>query len=134
MASAPSPPRPRAPAPGTPPAAPPAAQPAAPPAAPPGPAWLPRHGADLQILDKEDATHETRRVAVGASVKVAGLTIAVEACLVRPAGHARDAAAYVEITDRNPAIQPFKGWLLAAEPAASVFEHPLYDVRVSGCD
>jgi hypothetical protein len=115
----------------------PSTQPAAPPAAaaiPAGPAWLPRQSAELQILDKVDATHETRDVKVGGSVKVAELTISVEACLVRPPDRERDAAAYVDITDSNPAIQPFKGWLLAAEPAASVFEHPLYDVRVTGCD
>lgn len=106
----------------------------APPAKPaPEPAWLPRHSAELQILDKVDATHETLDVAVGSSAKVGDLTIAVEACLVRPPDRERDAAAYVDITDRNPAIRPFRGWLLAAEPAASTFEHPIYDVRVTGC-
>lgn len=122
-------------------APPPAATPApgaapAPPAKPPPPpepAWLPRHSAELQILDKVDATHETLDVAVGASAKVGDLTIAVQACVVRPPDRERDAAAYVDITDRNPAIRPFRGWLLAAEPAASTFEHPLYDVRVTGC-
>ncbi len=127
-----------------PPAVPPAAAPAPAPGSPeaaqpaaPEPVeksvWLPRHTAELQILDKVDATHEVRDVAVGSSLKVAGITIAVEACLVRPANEQRDAAAYVDITDANPAIEPWKGWLLAAEPGASVFEHPIYDVRVTGC-
>ncbi len=101
--------------------------------APSGPAWLSRHNAELQILDKVDATHETRAVPVGSSIKIDGLTIAVGACLVRPPDQERDAAAYVDITDSNPAIQPFRGWLLAAEPGAAVFEHPIYDVRVTGC-
>ena len=121
-------------------APPPAATPApgaapAPPAdppPPPEPAWLPRHSPELQIFDKVDATHETLDVAVGASAKVGDLTIAVQACVVRPPDRERDAAAYVDITTASgdPAVP---GWLLAAEPAASTFEHPLYDVRVTGC-
>ncbi|HWA81763.1 MAG TPA: DUF2155 domain-containing protein [Acetobacteraceae bacterium] len=107
--------------------------PASPPAPPAGPQWLPRHTAELQILDKVDATHETRDVAVGASVTVGEITIAVAACLVRPPDQQRDAAAYVNITDKNSATAPFHGWLLAAEPSVSVFEHPIYDVRVTGC-
>lgn len=103
------------------------------PAVPPKPAWLPRHVAELQILDKIGATHETRDVAVGSSVTVGTITIKVEACDVRPPDQERDAAAYVDITDRNPDIPAFQGWLLAAEPGASVFEHPIYDVHVIGC-
>ncbi|HUC18958.1 MAG TPA: DUF2155 domain-containing protein [Acetobacteraceae bacterium] len=87
----------------------------------------------MQILDKVDATHQTRDVAVGTSVTIGEITIAVASCLVRPPDQERDAAAYVNITDKNPAIAPFHGWLLAAEPSVSVFEHPIYDVRVIGC-
>ncbi len=94
---------------------------------------MPRHTAELQILDKVDATHETRDVAVGASVTVGEITIAVASCLVRPPDQERDAAVYINVTDKNPAIAPFHGWLLAAEPSVSVFEHPIYDVRVTGC-
>jgi hypothetical protein len=111
----------------------PAPAPPAKPPPPPEPAWLPRRSAELQILDKVDATHETLNVAVGSSVKVGDLTIAVKACLVRPPDRERDAAAYVGITGRDPAVRPFRGWLLAAEPAVSTFEHPIYDVRVTGC-
>jgi hypothetical protein len=126
-----------APLPGTPAPAAPAPNvqqlPPAAPAPPPEPAWLPRHVAELQILDKIGATHQTRDVAVGSSATVGTLTVKVEACYVRPPDQERDAAAYVEITDRNPDVPAFQGWLLAAEPGASVFEHPIYDVHVTGC-
>jgi hypothetical protein len=85
------------------------------------------------VLDKVDATHTDLTIAVGASAKVGTLTIVVKACLVRPPDRKSDAASYLDITDKNAAVPAFHGWLLAAEPGASVFEHPIYDVRVTGC-
>ena len=99
----------------------------------PEPAWLPCKVVELSVLDKVDATHTDLSVAVGSPVTVATLVITVRAGLVRPPNQPRDTAAYVDITDKNPAIAAFHGWLLAAEPGASVFEHPIYDVRVTGC-
>jgi hypothetical protein len=89
--------------------------------------------AELQVLDKIDATHTELAVAVGASATIGTLTIAVKACLVRPPDRKSDSAAYVDITDKNSAVPAFHGWLLAAEPGTSVLEHPIYDVRVTGC-
>ncbi|MGH7122460.1 MAG: DUF2155 domain-containing protein [Acetobacteraceae bacterium] len=119
-----------------PPAAPPGggAAPAEPPqpAAPP-PAWLPRQTAELQIVEKVNATYRTLDVAVGKTAKVDRLAIAVKACVVRPPGQQRDAAAYLDITGKSAQSPSFQGWMLAAEPAVSLFKDPLYDVRVIGC-
>lgn len=102
------------------------------PAAPPEP-WLARPIAHLQILNKIDATRTSLSIAVGKAATFATLSIRVAACLVRPPNVAPDAAAYLEITDKNPAITGFHGWLLAAEPGAATFAHPIYDVRLMGC-
>ena len=99
----------------------------------PAPAWLPRHSAELQIVEKVNATHRTLDVPVGGTAKFDTLAIAVKACLVRPPGQQRDAAAFLDISGRNAASPVFQGWMLAAEPAVSLFEDPLYDVRVTGC-
>ena len=112
--------------------APPAAA-ATPPAPTTSPAWLPRRVAELQIVDKVNATHRILAVPVGGSARVGALAIKVKACLVRPPGHQRNAAAYLDIVGKNPAAPAFQGWMVAAEPAASVLEDPIYDVRVSGC-
>ncbi len=142
-APAPATPTPAAPAAATPaPAAPAAgaapgagASPATPPAqaAAPPPAWLPRQSAELQVVEKMNATHRTLEVPVGGTAKVDALAIAVKACLVRPPDQQRDAAAYLDITGKDTASPVFQGWMLAAEPAVSLFEDPLYDVRVTGC-
>ena len=114
------------------------AQPAEPgqeqaPATPPAPAWLPRAAATLILLDKIAAQPRTVTVQVGEQVAFGSLTIAVRACDVRPPDVAADAAAFLVITDRNPGMPGFNGWMLADEPAASMLQHPVYDVRLAGC-
>lgn len=103
------------------------------PAPPPPPAWLPRHTAVLQIVEKVDATHRSLTVPVGSTTKIGTLAIAVKACVVRPPGQERDAAAYLDIVGKDKAAPLFQGWILAAEPAVSVFQDPIYDIRVTGC-
>ncbi len=114
------------------------AQPAEPgqeqaPAAPPAPAWLPQPAARLILLDKIAAQPHTVTVKVGEQVVFGSLTIAVRACDVRPPDVAADAAAFLAITDRNPGMPGFNGWMLADEPAVSMLQHPVYDVRLVGC-
>jgi hypothetical protein len=126
--------------PGDPSAGPAALAPAAP--AVPGPdmtplsrsnAWLPAGTARLQALDKVNAQATALTVKVGQTASFGSLTIAVKACVVRPPDQPADAAAYLDVTDRNPDSPPFNGWLLSHEPSASMMEHPIYDIRVSGC-
>ena len=103
------------------------------PAVPPPPAWLPRQAATLILLDKIAAQPRTVTVKVGEQVVFGSLTIAVRACDIRPPGVPADAAAFLVITDRNPGLPGFSGWMLAEEPAASMLQHPVYDVRLAGC-
>ncbi|MGH7102134.1 MAG: DUF2155 domain-containing protein [Acetobacteraceae bacterium] len=104
------------------------------PSPPPPPAWLPRPTAVLQIVEKVDATHRSLTIPVGSTTKIGTLAIEVKACVVRPPGQERDAAAYLDIVGKDKAAPLFKGWILAAEPAVSVFQDPIYDVRVTGCE
>ena len=107
---------------------PPAAAPAEPAAA-----WVPRGEAELQVLDKINARAETIAVRDGAQGQVGSLTIAVRSCLVRPPDRPADATAFVVITDAHPDAPHFRGWMFHDEPAASMLEHPIYDVRLLGC-
>lgn len=109
------------------------AQPLAPPAPAPPPQWEPRATAELEVLDKLEATSRTLKVAVGQSVQAGSLTIAVKECVVRPPDLAPDAAAYLVITDSNPGEPGFQGWMLKDEPWVAMLQSPLYDVRVIGC-
>jgi hypothetical protein len=104
--------------------------------APPAPepnAWEPRNTAELDALNKIDARVTHLEVPVGKSATFGTLTIAVKSCEVRPPDRAPDAAAWLDITDSNPNSPSFHGWMLAQEPAVSVLEHPVYDVKLADC-
>jgi hypothetical protein len=95
--------------------------------------WLPQGNAVLQVLDKVNAQNAVLTVKVGDKTQYGSLAIAVQACDVRPPDQPQDAAAFLVITDSHPDAPGFHGWMLADEPALSMLQHPIYDVRVIGC-
>jgi hypothetical protein len=109
-----------------------ASQPATPSALPMN-AWLPRQTADLKTLDKVSTRVADLSVRVGRSALFGSLTIAVRACVVRPPDQAADAAAWLDITDSHPDTPQFHGWMVLSAPTVSLLQHPVYDVRLSGC-
>lgn len=110
------------------------------PLATPGPAaaqdWVPRQGAELQVLDKVTARISVLRAGVGQAAQYGTLTITVRACNARPPDEVPDAAAFLEMTDSRRSAgsqQVFRGWMFANAPGVSMLEHPVYDVRVLDC-
>ena len=95
--------------------------------------WIPRPVAELRALDKVDGRTATLTVPVGQSVTFGSLTIVVQACDVRPPDQPEDATARLVITDSHAGEPGFSGWILRSDPAVSMLEHPVYDVRVVGC-
>ena len=95
--------------------------------------WLPAGTAKIQALDKVNAHATALIVKVGQSAVFGSLTIQVKACVIRPPDQPADAAAYLDVTDSHPDSPGFAGWMLQQEPAASMMQHPMYDLRVTGC-
>ncbi len=98
--------------------------------------WVPRQGAELQVLDKVTARVSVLHANVGQAAQYGTLTIAVRACNARPPDEVPDAAAFLEMTDSRRAAgaqQVFRGWMFANAPGVSMLEHPVYDVRVLDC-
>jgi hypothetical protein len=95
--------------------------------------WLPRQGVELQALDKVTARRTVLDGHVGQTMQFGTLSIIVTACVVRPPDQPADAAAFVQIADSHKDEPGFRGWMLKNEPAVSMFEHPLYDIRLNGC-
>ncbi len=95
--------------------------------------WVPRDTADLLVLDKVNAKSTAVTLKVGQAADNASLSIALRACVVRPPDLPKDSAAYLDITDSRPGAPGFHGWMLANEPAVSMLEHPIYDVRLVAC-
>ena len=98
--------------------------------------WVPRQGAELQVLDKVTARISVLRAGVGQAARYGTLTITVRACNARPPDEVPDAAAFLEMTDSRRAAgsqQVFRGWMFANAPGVNMLEHPVYDVRVLDC-
>jgi hypothetical protein len=95
--------------------------------------WLPAGMAKLQALDKVNAQASALAVKVGQSTTFGSLTITVKSCVIRPPDQPADAAAFVDVTDSHPDSTGFSGWLLENEPSVSIMQHPIYDLRVTGC-
>jgi len=95
--------------------------------------WQPASAAKVQALDKVNAQAVNLTVKVGQAITFESLTIDVKACLVRPPDQPADAAAYLQVTDGHPDAPGFTGWMLANEPAVSMMQSPIYDIRVVGC-
>jgi hypothetical protein len=95
--------------------------------------WLPATTVKLQALDKVNAQTAALTIKVGGSAAFGSLTIAAKACAVRPADQPADAAAYLTVTDSHPDSPGFDGWMLQQEPSLSMMQHPVYDLRVTGC-
>ena len=95
--------------------------------------WLPQTSAMLQVLDKLNAQNAVLTVKVGQSTQFGSLTIHVQSCQVRPLNQPQDATAYLTITDSHADQPGFRGWMLSNNPSLSMLQHPIYDVRVTGC-
>ena len=96
-------------------------------------AWVPQGAAQVQVLDKVNAQNTVLTLKVGQQAQYESLTILVTACSTHPPDQPRDAAAYLKITDSHADAPGFQGWMLADNPALSMLESPMYDVRVVGC-
>ncbi|WP_428492856.1 DUF2155 domain-containing protein [Rhodopila sp.] len=95
--------------------------------------WVPATVAKLQALDKVDAQAKELTIKVGQTARFGSLTIAVKSCMIRPPNLPADAAAYLDVTDSHPDQPGFDGWMLQDEPSVSMMQHPIYDLRVTGC-
>lgn len=100
---------------------------------PPPPAWEARDTAELKVLDRINARAVTVTAKVNEPVQFQTLTITARACVVRPKDQDPDAAAFLEITEASAVAPLFRAWMLVSEPSVSLFEHPLYDIRLVGC-
>lgn len=96
-------------------------------------AWVPKGTADLVLLDKISGQPTDVSVKVGDSTVFGSLTIAVNNCVVRPPDQPEAAASYVDVTDTRGQTDIFHGWILAKTPALSQMEHPVYDLKLTGC-
>lgn len=99
--------------------------------------WKRRNEAVLRLLNIPDDTVRQVVVRVGGSIRAGGLSLRVQACVVRPAALPWNAAAFLQASSKTrlrPPHKLFDGWLIANDPAAAVLETPTIAVSLVGCD
>jgi hypothetical protein len=96
-------------------------------------AWQARGTAEIQALDKISTRSATLTIRVGQAAQFGTLTVTVEACVARSPEQTPDSAAFLIVNDPRPGAPTFRGWMFASDPAVSMLEHPIYDVRVLAC-
>jgi hypothetical protein len=96
--------------------------------------WVLRQAGTLRVLNKLDSTVQTLKLNVGQTVQLQSLSITLEACAVRPDDLPADATAHLKVTDSRPDQPGYDGWILQQEPAINLFEHPVYDIQLAGCN
>ncbi len=109
------------------------AEPVAPPVISPPDTWQPRNAGILRVLNKLDSTVTKLTLKVGETTQLQSLSITLKACDVRPPDLPADSTAQLVVSDSREGAPGFNGWILANEPAASMFEHPVYDIQLAGC-
>ncbi len=94
-------------------------------------------GVVLQGLDKITARISRIEAPINRPVGFGTLEIIARTCYQAPPEETPESAAFLEIRElkpNEPPIDVFSGWMFASSPALSAMEHPVYDVRVIGCD
>ncbi len=100
---------------------------------PPSDSWLSRPSVELAALDKITARVTPLVGKVGQTLAFGTLSIAVRNCIVRGPDQPVDQAVYLDITDSRAGGPGFHGWMLLSSPGLSMFENPVYDIRLIGC-
>lgn len=91
-------------------------------------------GATFRVLDKITVEVTDVELATGASEQIGMLTIRAGECRYPQGDPARDAFAYVTITDELEGAAVFEGWMIGSSPALNPLEHARYDVWVLRCN
>jgi hypothetical protein len=110
------------------------ADPVTPPSISPPDTWVQRTGGELRVLNKLDSTVQTLTLKVGETATLQTLSITLLACAVRPDDLPEDATAHLKVVDGRPEQPGFDGWILQREPGINMFEHPVYDIQLAGCN
>ena len=94
------------------------------------------YAVNLQILDKITSQIKTIEINVNDTYNFGTLKIEIYACYKRPPEEIPEDFILLKIFDtlqNNNLEKVYQGWMISSSPAATPFEHPIYDVWVQEC-
>jgi len=90
----------------------------------------------LKVLDKITSQINTIKINVNDTHEYGTLKIEIYACYKRPPEEIPEDFVLLKIFDtlnENNLEKVYQGWMISSSPAATPFEHPIYDVWVMEC-
>ena len=92
----------------------------------------------IKILDKISSKNVSLKLVNGENFKYADLEIKSIKCKHSEFDDDPEITAYVQVKDlsnkKNDEVYVFNGWMFSSSPSINPFDHPVYDIWLTGCD
>ena len=92
----------------------------------------------IKILDKISSKNISLKLINGDNFKYSDLQIKSIKCKHSEFDDDPEIIAYVQVRDlsnkKNDEVYVFNGWMFSSSPSINPFDHPVYDIWLTGCD
>ena len=92
----------------------------------------------IKILDKISSKNVSLELINGENFKYADLQIKSIKCKHSEFDDDPEITAYVQVKDlsnkKNDEVFVFNGWMFSSSPSINPFDHPVYDIWLTGCN
>jgi hypothetical protein len=92
---------------------------------------------DLKILDKISSKNTLIKLKNGELINFNDLSIKSLKCKNSEFDDNPEIIAYIQVKDltdkNNNEVFVFNGWMFSSSPSVTLFDHPVYDVRLINC-
>ena len=92
----------------------------------------------IKILDKISSKNISINLTNGENFKYSDLQIKSIKCKHSEFDDDPEIIAYVQVRDlsnkKNDEVYVFNGWMFSSSPSINPFDHPVYDIWLTGCD
>ena len=92
----------------------------------------------FRALDKITAKTSDITIVVGKKKRVGHLEILPKKCAKSQGGNNKGVVAYIQVKDlsekRGDKVFVFNGWTFSSSPSLREFDHPVYDLWLTGCE
>ena len=93
---------------------------------------------DIKILDKISSKNELVNLKNGEELIYKDLAIKSMKCTNSEFDDNPEIKAYIQVRDLtksdNDKVFVFNGWMFSSSPSINPFDHPVYDIWLTGCD
>ena len=93
---------------------------------------------EIKILDKISSKNVSLKLTNGENFKYSDLQIKSIKCKHSEFDDDPEIIAYVQVRDlsnkKNDEVYVFNGWMFSSSPSINPFDHPVYDIWLTGCN